>query len=112
MIVRETMDVGGALAASMRKAVHTTFFDVARIRADPPVEPPTFDPMESATVLPVPNLTFCPGVTASEVAAASLKGAAPTLPKISTPTRMGTVSVEVHAKIVSRPPLRVTNGTD
>ena len=35
MMVRYTIDMGGALPASARNAVQASFFDVARIRAEP-----------------------------------------------------------------------------
>src|SRR5437773_11016525 len=70
MIVSWTIDVGGALPGSARNAVQASFFDVARIRAEPLEKPtPRFESIEIPTAAPVPNLTVAPVATLSEVAA-------------------------------------------
>src|SRR3989442_13043886 len=87
MIVSWAIDVGGALLTSARNAVHASFFDVARIRAEPLLmEPPArLELIESPAAALVPNITVAPGPTLSEVAAASLAGAPPAGEKRSEP---------------------------
>src|SRR5712691_6254622 len=72
MIVSWAIDVGGALPMSARNAVHASFFDVARIRAEPLLkEPPLrFELIEIPAALLVPKITVAAGATLSEVAAA------------------------------------------
>src|SRR5438876_6775478 len=99
MMVSCQAEVGGALPVSATNAVHASFFDVARIRAEPlEVAKPRFESTEIATAAPVPKITVAPGATLSEVAAASLIGAPPGPPKSSTPTCIVIVSVEVQEK--------------
>src|SRR5437773_10053130 len=75
MIVSWAIDVGGSFPRSARNAVHATFFDVARIRAEPfEKPPPRFELIKIPAAPPVPNITVCPGATLSEVATASLAG--------------------------------------
>src|SRR5712692_2437171 len=114
MIVSCAIDVGGALPGSARNAVHASFFDVARIRAEPLEKPPPrFELIESPAAAPVPNITVAPAATLTEVATASLNGAPPGPPKSSTPTCIVAVSVEVQEKYVSRPPPpAITPGTE
>src|SRR5437016_4435944 len=97
MMVSCQADVGGALPVSATNAVQASFFDVARIRAEPET-PPRFESIESPAAPPVPNLTVAPAMTLSELAAASLPGAPPADPKSSTPTCIVAVSVEVQEK--------------
>jgi hypothetical protein len=97
MMVSCAIDVGGALPSSATNAVHTSFLDVASIRAEPLLNGGT--PMDESTKIPaaaLPNITVAPGATLSEVAAASLAGAPPPGPKTSTPTCIVAVSVEVQ----------------
>src|SRR2546426_6410212 len=99
MIVSWAIDVGGSLPSSATNAVHPSFFDVARIRAEPLLDPPPrFESIEIQTAPPVPKITVAPAATLSEVAAASLIGAPPAPPKTSTPTCIVAVSVEVQEK--------------
>src|SRR5207249_4720074 len=107
-MLRWSIDVGGALPVSARKAVHTSFFDVERIRADPRTAPvPRFESIEIATALPVPNITCPPGGTLNDVAVASLSAPPPAPPKTSIPTCIGAVSVEVQEKYVAQPAITV-----
>src|SRR5438093_5789416 len=114
LIVSWTIDVGGSFPRSATKAVHASFFDVARIRAEPlEVAKPRFESGEIATAAPVPKITVAPGATLSEVAAASLIGAPPGPPKSSTPACIVAVSVDVQEKYVSIPPApAMTPGTE
>ena len=113
MIVSCQATAGGSLAGSTTNAVHASFFDVARIRAEPLLNaPPRFELIEIPAAAPVPNITVAPGATLSEVAAASLNAAPPGGPKISTPTCIVAVSVEVQAKKVPSPPIAMTPGTE
>src|SRR5688572_18402149 len=99
MMVSWAIDVGGALPASARNAVHASFFDVARIRAEPlEKKPPRLELIEIPAAADVPKITVAPVATLSDVAAASLPGAPPPEPKSSTPTWIVAVSVEVQEK--------------
>src|SRR5256885_9998144 len=99
MIVSCAIDVGGALKGSARSTVHASFFDVARIRAEPLEKPPPrLELIESPAAAPVPNITVAPAATLSEVAAASLSGAPPGAAKSSTPACIVVVSVDVQEK--------------
>src|SRR5439155_21620961 len=106
--------VGGALPESATYAVQLSFFDVARMRAEPfEQHPPRFESMRIPTAAPVPNTTVAPGPTVSEVAAASFSGAPPPGPNNSTPACIGALSVDVQPKNVSSPaPPRTTPGTE
>src|SRR5947208_1134464 len=113
MMVSCQLVVGGTLPASATNAVHASFDDVARIRAEPlPGAPPTveFTPIPAAGR--VANITVAPAATVSEVATASLSGGPPGDAKTSTPTCMVAVSVDVQPKKVSRPPPRTILGTE
>ena len=57
MIVSWAIEVGGALPTSARNAVHASFFDVARIRAEPSALP-RFESIEIPAAAPVPNLSL------------------------------------------------------
>src|SRR2546426_8329798 len=54
MMVSWAIDVGGALPVSAMNTVHASFFDVARIRAEPLVEPPTLESIVIPTADDVP----------------------------------------------------------
>jgi hypothetical protein len=73
------MDVGGTLPLSAMNAVHASFLEVERIRAEPLlIEPPPrdeFTEIPAATV--VPKITVAPGATLSEVATASFAAGPP-----------------------------------
>src|SRR5438309_10092588 len=73
--------VGGALPMSATNAVQTSFFEVASIRAEPLVLPPTFESIAIPTAELVPKITFAPGTTMSELATASLNGGTSRAPK-------------------------------
>ena len=108
-------DVGGALLASATHAVHTSFFEVARIRADPleKAPPAKFELIEIPAAPLVPKVTVAPGATLSDVATASLPGAPPPEPKSSMPTWIVAVSVELQPKNVASPPApEMTFGTE
>jgi hypothetical protein len=105
MIVSWAIDIGGSFPLSAMNAVHTSFFDVARIRADPlndPV-PVTFELTEIPTAVLVPKIRVAPEGMLRDVVTASFVGAPPVPGKISTPTCIGTVSVEVQEKNVASP---------
>src|SRR5438128_1958842 len=113
MIVSCQATAGGSLAGSTTNAVHASFFDVARMRAEPVLRvPPTFELTGKATAVDVASILVCPGGRLTDVAAASLKGAPPPGPKISTPTCIVAVSVEVHEKNVCRLPVATSPGTE
>src|SRR2546422_2355487 len=97
---------GGALNISAMNAVQISFFEVARIRAEPLLvpQPPKFELTEIPAALLVPKITVAPGDRLSEVGVASLHGAPPAGGKTSTPTCTGWVSVEVHEKKPPSPP--------
>src|SRR5438094_866274 len=103
MIVSCQLVVGGALHASATNAVHASFVDVARIRAEPRLVTP---PSTESTTMPVApfvaKITVAPGPTVSDVATASLQGAPPAEQKSSTPACIVAVSVDVQPKNVSR----------
>src|SRR5713101_5890203 len=112
MIVSWTIDVGGSFPRSARNAVHASFFDVLRIRAEPlENKPPRLELIEIPVAAPVPKITVAPGATLSDVAAASLSGAPPGATKSSTPTCIVTVSVDVQEKYVPSP-RAMTPGTE
>ena len=91
-----------------------SFFDVARMRADPLLtEPAPRDPLtENPTAVDIPNITVAPGATAREFAAASLITAPPAGLKTSTPTCIVAVSVEVQERKVDVEPFLMTPGTE
>src|SRR2546428_9963086 len=105
--------MGGALHASATNAVHVSFVDVARIRAEPRlVTPPRTESIGSPTAPFVAKTTVAPGATVSDVATASLHAAPPAEQKSSTPACIAAVSVDVQPKKVSRQPPRITLGTE
>jgi len=87
MIVSWTIDVGGAFPTSVMNAVHASFFDVARIRAEPFDMGPEArsESTENPTARLVPKIFVAPGGKLSEVAAASLAGAPPGGKGVSAP---------------------------
>lgn len=114
MIVRQVIDVGGAFPLSAMKAVQMSFLEVERIRAEPlDMDPPDrFEEIEIPAATLVPKITVAPGVTVSEVAAASLAGAPPPEKKSSTPACIVAVSLDVQEKKVASPPPLITPGTE
>jgi hypothetical protein len=114
MMVRWLMDVGGALLASARKAVHVSFFDVASMRAEPLLRTPT-PTSESMTVqagVRVPKITVPPGGTLRDVVTTSFAGPPPRGPKNSTPTYTVAVSVEVQETYVLSTPCSMAPATE
>src|SRR5439155_26465170 len=113
--MRVVMEAGGALKGSARNAPQMMpLFAVARTRAEPLDKDPTpkVPSTESPTAAPVPKRTVPPAATLSDVALGSLNAAPPGAPKTSMPTRIGAPVVFVQGKKVSRPPARITPGTD
>src|SRR5688572_9407966 len=114
MIVRCIIDVGGALPVSAANAVQESFFDVARIRADPlnPGVPPTFELITIPAAKLVPKIRVAPGGMLMDVATTLLEGAPPLPGKISTPTCIDAVcSSDVQPKYVAVPKPCITLGT-
>ena len=69
MIVSCHADVGGVFARSATNAVHASFFDVATMRAEPFVEPPTTESTLTHAAAFVPKSTVAPGATLRETEA-------------------------------------------
>jgi hypothetical protein len=99
------IEFGDTSKASIMKAEHAIFLDVASMRADPrdPKEPSSELGLMYGVWL-VPKMTVSPGAIVNEVAAASFAGVPPKAPNNSTPTCMGAVSVDVHENITAVPP--------
>ena len=98
---------------SATNTVHVSFDDVARMRAEKlPGKPPIVESTLIPAAARVPNITVAPGPTLREVATASFPGPPPAEPKISTPTCIVAVSVDVQPKKVSRPAALIALGTE
>jgi hypothetical protein len=94
--------------------VHATFVDVARIRADPVVEPipPNTEETLRPIAGPVPNSTVPPTGTLSDDTVASLVAGPPGAPKSSTPIVTEATSRFVHEKKLRRLAICTMPGTE
>ena len=113
MIVSCQADVGGALVTSAMYAVQMSFFEVARMRAEPRLRgPQPRGKPASPKAEAQPKVAVAPGPTLSDVATGSLLGEPPAEEKLSTPTCIVAASVEVQEKNVVNPAPLITPGTE
>jgi len=100
MMVSCHPNIGGLLQTSVTNAVQASFFEVARILAEELLFKvlPITELTLNAVAGDVPRITLPPGLTLSDVAAASFTGGPPGPANSSTPTCMAAASVEVQEK--------------